>query len=214
MSNLKKLQKTTDIEGDPLQPIYYVLVGLLVVFIGLMIYTTFFPSQIPIVGLEGNGNFKGNEDAKISIVEFSDFQCSACYSAYSTMKKISQNYSDEVKITFRHFPLMSIHPFAKTAAEASECAADQGKFWEMHDALFDNQDDLSLENITSISSTLGLDSQKFNACLASGEKSKKVLGDYQYALSIGLNSTPTIFVDGLKYSNLSYEKLQALIESK
>jgi len=214
MSNMKKMQRTANAEADPLQFIYYVIAGLLVVFAGLMIYTVFFPSQIPISGLEANGHFKGNEDAKIRVVEFSDFECPACYSAFVALKKISQNYSGDVKITYRHFPLMSIHKFAKTAAEASECAADRGKFWEMHDALFENQDDLLLKTLNSISSTLGLDETEFNECVVSGKKSERVLSDYSYALSIGINSTPTIFIDGVKYSNPSYEKLQSIIESK
>jgi len=109
----------------------------------------------------------------------------------------------------RHFLLTGIHKFAKAAAEASECAADQGYFWEMHDSLFENQGDLSLETLKSISSALGLDEAEFNECIVSGKKSEKVLLDYSYALSIGLNSTPTIFVDGVKYPTLVMRNCKA-----
>ena len=89
----------------------------------------------------GNGSSVGPKDAKITLVEFSDFQCPFCARAYPTINQLMKDYDGKVQLVFKHFPLISIHPRAQKAAEAAECAKDQGKFWEFHDALFETQND-------------------------------------------------------------------------
>ena len=91
----------------------------------------------------GNAPTKGPKDAKITFVEFSDFQCPFCNRVYPTINQLMKDYDGKVQLVFKHFPLISIHPHAQKAAEAAECAKDQGKFWEFHDALFENQQDWS-----------------------------------------------------------------------
>ncbi len=91
----------------------------------------------------GSSSVRGNTDAKVTIIEFSDFQCPYCSRALPTVKKILADYGDKIAFSYKHFPLVSIHPRAQKAAEAAECAKDQGKFWEMHDKLFEGQTDWS-----------------------------------------------------------------------
>ncbi len=91
----------------------------------------------------GNAETKGPKDAKITFIEYSDFQCPFCSRAYPTINQLMKDYDGKAQLVFKHFPLISIHPRAQKAAEAAECARDQGKFWEFHDALFENQQDWS-----------------------------------------------------------------------
>ena len=91
----------------------------------------------------GDANVKGKAGSKVTIVEFSDFQCPYCSRAYPVVNQVMKEYGDKVQLVFKQFPLVSIHPHAQKAAEAAACAADQGKFWEMHNALFEHQSEWS-----------------------------------------------------------------------
>ncbi|MFH1610573.1 MAG: DsbA family protein, partial [Patescibacteria group bacterium] len=116
------------------------------------------PDQpVSLEGLEvkSTDHVRGNKDAKITIVEYSDFQCPYCSSFHTTMQQVMQVYPNDVKWVYRHFPLDSIHPVARKAAEASECAADQGKFWEYTDEVFANQKGLTLDGLSTIAGTVG-----------------------------------------------------------
>ena len=215
MSKIKELKKSKpETEGSGI--IYTalaVLVGLLVLAV---IYFSFFVPKpaIDFGLLEGNAHFKGNPDAKVRIVEFSDFQCPACGAAFPNIERIFSEYSGRIKFTYRHFPLSTIHPFAQKAAEASECSAEQGKFWEMYEKLFQNQQSLAIDDLKSYAVSLGLDSAQFSQCLDSGKYASKVASDFSYGVSIGVNSTPTFYINGEKYSNLSYDQFKSVIDSK
>lgn len=215
MSKLKEMKKS--VEAKPSFGWLYTLLGAAIILGGIaFLYLALFNSSQPVdlAKLEAAGHSKGNPDAKVRIVEFSDFQCPACGIAYPTVKKIFEEFSSEIYFTYRHFPLRTQHPFAQKAAEASECAAEQGKFWEMHDALFENQQNLKVDDLKSYASGMGLDSEKFNACLASGKLASKVSADFSAGTALGVNSTPTFFINGQKYSNLSYDEFKAIIASK
>ena len=155
-------------------------------------------------GVQPSGNIKvdvGNDDpvlgdknAQITIVEFSDFQCPFCARAYSgavaEIRNSAYFKNGDVNLVFKHFPLNSIHPQAQKAAEASECANRQGKFWEYHDTLFENQQALDIASLKSYASQLGLDTGKFNKCLDGGEASAKVAKDLAASTAAGGRGTP------------------------
>ena len=108
------------------------------------------PVSLEALEIKDTDHIRGNKNAQITIVEYSDFQCPYCLRFHETMKQIITNYSDDVRWVYRHFPLDSIHPVARKASEASECANDQGKFWEYTDEVFVNQSGLSLESSSTI----------------------------------------------------------------
>lgn len=141
--------------------------------------------------------FIGNENAKVTIVEFSDFQCPYCKKGYDTMKEVLANYPEDVKIVFVNFPL-SFHQYAQKAAEASECAFAQGKFEEYHDMLFENQDALTLDDLKGYAATLGMDTETFNTCLDSGEMTAEVEGDITSGSEHGVTGTPAFIINGEK----------------
>ncbi|MBL7141926.1 DsbA family protein [Patescibacteria group bacterium] len=141
-------------------------------------------------------HFRGDANALVTIVEFSDFQCPYCSSFHQTMLKIVKDFPKEVKWVYKHFPLDSIHPFARKAAEASECAADQNKFWEYTDELFVKQREISPALFTEIAGTTGLDINQFNGCLESGKYASKVEADYQQGIKAGVQGTPGSFING------------------
>jgi protein-disulfide isomerase/copper chaperone CopZ len=158
---------------------------------------------------------KGDFNAPITLVEFSDFECPFCERHYPTLNRILNEYKGKVRLVYKHFPLSSIHPNAQKAAEASECAAEQGKFWEYHDKLFENQrSGFSVEKFKQWAKELGLDTTKFNDCLDSGKYAQKVKDDYQEGLQKGVSGTPSVFVNGeLIVGAVPYEVLKQKIDS-
>ncbi len=140
----------------------------------------------------------GKSNAPVTIVEFSDFECPFCGRHFSqTHPDIVKNYIDtgKVKLVYRDFPL-SFHPNAEKAAEAAECANEQGKFWEMHDKLFSNQQSLSVANYKQWAKDLKLDSAKFDSCLDSGKYASEIAKDEADGTKYGVSGTPSFFIDG------------------
>lgn len=155
--------------------------------------------------VEAKGPSRGPDDAKVTIVEFSDFECPFCSKAKNTVDKVMEAYPGKVKLVFRQYPL-PMHPNAPKAAEAALCAGDQGKFWEMHDKLFENQRALNAESYKSYATALGLDDAKFTACMDSGEKAKIVAEDMKAGDEVGVGSTPTFFINGRELSGAQPEE--------
>lgn len=152
--------------------------------------------------------------AKVTITEYSDFQCPYCSRAAMTLKDIKETYGDRVDITFKHFPL-PFHNYARKAAEASECAREQGKFWGYHDILFENQNNLGIDSLKGYASQLGLDREKFDSCLDNGEKADVVKQNYEEGISKGVTGTPTFFINGNKLVGAQpFEKFKAVIDSE
>jgi protein-disulfide isomerase len=157
---------------------------------------------------------RGNEDAKITIVEFSDFECPFCSRFHPTLQQAMGEYGDDVRWVYKHFPLDSIHPQARPAAEASECAGEQGKFWEYSDELFANQASLGDAYFKQLASQQGLNTSKFNDCLASGKYADKVEADYQAGIAAGVRGTPTSFINGQEINGAQpYASVKAAIDS-
>ena len=133
----------------------------------------------------------------VIIEEFSDFECPYCARAQPTLDALKQKYGDQIEIVYKHLPL-SFHPNAQKAAEASECARDQGQFWPYHDILFANQDALTLSDLKQYAADLSLDTEQFNTCLDTGEKASVIQADLQEAQERGASGTPTFFIAGEK----------------
>ena len=141
---------------------------------------------------------KGNKNARIQVVEFADFQCPFCKEAAGILKNVFAEFPDALYFQYRHFPIEREHPFARGAAEASMCARDQGKFWEYHDILFQNQGDLSPAALNGYAQTIGLDMQAFLGCVKERVSAPLVQKDFNAGLLLGVAATPTFFINGRK----------------
>lgn len=137
------------------------------------------------------------EQAKIIIEEYSDFQCPYCGKAYPTVKQVKETYGDSIEFVYKHFPLPS-HTFAQKAAEASECARNQGKFWEYHNILFANQLALTVSDLKQYALDLGLNGDQFNGCLDSDIKKDIVRNNLLEGQRKGVTGTPSFFINGKK----------------
>jgi predicted DsbA family dithiol-disulfide isomerase len=157
---------------------------------------------------------RGPADAPVTIVEFSDFECPFCGALFPTLKALEQTHAKTVRLVYRHFPLTNIHPYAQKAAEASLCAHDQGRFWEMHDSLFGFQQDLTVKSLKLRARELNLDTAAFDACLDSGEQAARVKADMADAAKAGVTGTPTLFVNGRILLGNQPAELRALIEDE
>jgi len=139
-------------------------------------------------------HIRGNPNAKVTMIEFSDFQCPFCNKVAPTLKQILDKYPNDVRLVYRHLPLNSIHPYAQKAAEASECAADQGKFWEYHDLLFANQSALQISDLKKYAADLKLNTSTFNSCPDSNKYAERVNKQTAEAQAAGISGTPGTFV--------------------
>jgi protein-disulfide isomerase len=142
-----------------------------------------------------NGASKGPATAPVQIIEFSDFQCPYCQRAHSTIQQVLDTYGDRIQFVYRHFPLPN-HPHARPAAEAAQCAAEQGKFWPYHDKLFASPSQLSEPDLKKHAAELGLDASKFDACVDSHKYKAQVETDAQAGEQAGVNGTPAFFING------------------
>lgn len=136
-------------------------------------------------------------NALVSVVEFADLECPACRTAHQTVNKaIIETYGNRITFSFKHFPLRSLHRYAYEAAQAAECAADEGKFWEFIDLAYEHQDQMSSSALRTWAAELGLDADRFDRCVKSGIKGDVVMADYVEGESLGVRGTPTYFVNG------------------
>jgi protein-disulfide isomerase len=169
---------------------------------------------------EGGAGVKGKEDAPITIVEFSEYQCPFCAQyVEEAYQDIWRGYDDKIRYIFRDFPL-SFHQHAQTMAEAARCAGDQGQYWEMHDLLFEKNEEWSAEEdvtslLTSYASQLGLDKDEFNNCLDSGKYNQAVKDDFSLGQNIGVSGTPTFFINGRQLVGAQpFEAFKTIIEEE
>jgi len=140
----------------------------------------------------------GNPAAPLKIVMFADFSCPYSQQAAFTMRSLAAEFGDKIYYVYKDFPLVDVHPEAELASEAAACAQDQGKFWEMHDKLYQNQSDLSAESIINYARALDLETGKFISCLNSGVKSQGIELDLAEGLQAGVYGTPTFFLGNEK----------------
>jgi len=160
--------------------------------------------------------FIGPEDAPITIIEFSDYQCPYCKKWHDeVLDRMLANYPGQIRFVYRDFPLISIHPGAAPAAEAADCAGEQGSYWPFYQALFSMKYDLTTEAYQQYAAELGLDMQAFAECLADRRYEPEVMGDYNYAVNLGVSSTPTFFINGIPIVGAQpYEVFKQLIDKE
>ena len=157
----------------------------------------------------------GSANAPVTLIEFSDFQCPFCARVMPTLKKVKDTYGDKVRIVWKDFPLTSIHPQAFKAAEAAQCAREQGKFWELHDVLFANQQTLQPEELKKHAAAVGIDLPKFNACFDASKYGERVQQQMSAGTQLGVGSTPSIFINGRLVSGAQpYEVFAGIIDEE
>jgi predicted DsbA family dithiol-disulfide isomerase len=158
----------------------------------------------------------GKEGAAVTLVEFSDFQCPFCHRFAPTLKQVEEKFGDKVHVVYRQYPLTSIHPFAFKAAEASLCAHEQGKFWEMHDILFAEQEKLAVTDLKAKAGRIGLNQKKFDTCLDTGRYVEQIQKDMKEGTRVGVTGTPAVFINGaeLKGGAVPYETVAEAIQQE
>lgn len=161
------------------------------------------------------GPSRGPADAPITVIEFGDYQCPFCHHFEPALESVIEQYSHQVRFVFRNFPLTEIHPEAMHAAEAAMCADQQGKFWPMHDAIYADGAPLSDSSLRALAKQVGLDSQKFENCVRSEVPVKAINADLQAGEDLGVEATPTLFIDG-RYINgdVPRKQLVSVIEEE
>jgi len=156
---------------------------------------------------------QGPADAPVTLVEYGDYECPHCGRAYPIVKSVQKHFGTRLRFVFRNFPLSESHPHAEQAAVSAEAAADFGKFWEMHDLLFENQNHLELADIGSYAVKAGIARKAFDDEIRSGKKERRVHEDFMSGVRSGVNGTPTFFLNGARYDGpWDYQDLVDVIE--
>lgn len=160
-------------------------------------------------------HISGDEKAWVELLEYGDYQCPYCGRAYPIVKSIQQQLGNNLKFVFRNFPLTKIHPQAKLAAIATEAAGLQGRFWEMHNVIFENQKRLYRRALLDYAAGINLDLMQFETDLDNEVLAEKVMSDFESGLRSGVNATPTFFINGEKYTgNWDGDELEIFLTMK
>lgn len=141
----------------------------------------------------------GSEGAPVTLVEYADFECPHCLGAYWMLKEMTAWLGDDLRYVFRHFPVSDLHSHAQAAAEAAEAAAGDGKFWQMHDVLYEHQQMLDDRSLVSYASIINLDGCKFKQQMAERDFANKVHSDVESGVASGVSTTPTFFINGVRH---------------
>jgi protein-disulfide isomerase len=159
-------------------------------------------------------HIQGNSDAPITLVEYGDYECPHCGRAHLILKRIQHRFGDQIRLVFRNFPLKQMHPMAEPAAETAEFAATQGKFWETHDAIFENQKSLSPEFLFELAERVGVSAEGLREALQTEAFVARVRHDFLSGVRSGVNGTPTFFINGQRHdASYEYDDLVAGIEN-
>jgi predicted DsbA family dithiol-disulfide isomerase len=157
----------------------------------------------------------GPDNAPVTIVEFADFECPFCGGLFKTLKTVEKSYPERVRFVYRQFPLTSMHPHAQKAAEASLCANDQNRFWEFHDSMFGNQENLTVDDLKKRAVDFKLNTAAFNTCLDTGAKVGAVTKDVEEGRAAGVSGTPAMFINGrFLAGNQPYADIREVIEDE
>jgi len=151
----------------------------------------------------------GPATAAITLVEYGDYECPYCGAAHPIVKEVRRRMGNSLRFAFRHFPLSRMHPHAERAAEAAEAAGAQGKFWQMHDMLYENQAALEDDDLVTYAAAIGLDLERFGQDMLDGVHAARVRADFLSGVRSGVNGTPTFFINGHRHDG-SYD-LQTLL---
>jgi protein-disulfide isomerase len=156
-------------------------------------------------------HIRGPKDAAVTLVEYGDYECPHCGRAYPIVREIERRMEDRLRFVYRHFPLTQMHPHAEPAAEAAEAAGSHGRFWEMHDTLFQHQEALDEAHLIQYGSRVGIDPQWLTDALLNHAFHERVREDFMSGVRSGVNGTPTFFINGIRYDG-SYD-LPALYQA-
>jgi protein-disulfide isomerase len=163
--------------------------------------------------LRENDHIRGGSDPEITLVEFGDYECPGCGEAYYVISRIESEMGDALRFVFREFPYARLHPHAELAAQAAEAAGAQGRFWEMHDLLFQNQQALELHDLIGYAKQLSLDVKEFKENLKTEKYMDRIREDFRSGVQNGVFGTPTIFLNGIRHNDeCDYDTLMAAIE--
>lgn len=166
------------------------------------------------IAVTDSDHIRGDKNAPITIIEYSDFQCPFCQRFHDTMKQVMEAYPNDVRWVYKHFPLDSIHPYARGAAEASECAGDQDKFWEFTDILYANQSSIKPDYFSEVAKDLGLNTKTFDDCLSSGKYASLVTDQFNEGRQNGVTGTPGNFINGqIVKGAVPFSQMQTMIDS-
>jgi protein-disulfide isomerase len=155
---------------------------------------------------------QGPDDAPVTLVEYGDYQCPHCGRAHPVVKRLQQHFGRSLRFVFRNFPLNEMHPMAEPAAETAEFAATHGKFWAIHDAIFEHQNELSIDLLGKLARQDGLDAEALDSALSSGQFRERVRNDFKGGVRSGVNGTPTFFINGQRHDGgFDYESLSNAI---
>jgi protein-disulfide isomerase len=170
-------------------------------------------SILELLPLRPDDHVRGNENAEITLVEFGDYECPGCAEAYFVIKKIESEMGDDLRFCFRHFPYARLHPHAELAAQAAEAAGAQGKFWEMHESLFENQQALEFDDLIARAENLQLNVEVFREALKNETYLDRVRADFRSGVQNGVFSTPGIFINGIRLNeSADYDTLRDAIQ--
>jgi protein-disulfide isomerase len=159
-------------------------------------------------------HFQGSSDAAVTLVEYGDYECPYCGAAYPIVKEVQARLGERLRFVFRNFPITTSHPHAEQAAEAAEAAAAQGRFWEMHDHLYEHQRQLEDADLHAYAEALGLDVARFASELAGHIHAERVREDFMSGVRSGVNGTPTFYINGVRHdSSYDVDTLLAALES-
>ena len=158
---------------------------------------------------------QGDANAKCTLVEYGDYECPYCGEAYPIVKQLQKHFGKDLRFVFRNFPLTEIHPYAEHAAETAEFAGANGKFWEMHDLLYQTQDNLKDKALDGDATKLGLSADQLNEALEAGTYRDRVRADFSGGVTSGVNGTPTFYLNGQRHNgSFDYDTLAAAVQQE
>jgi protein-disulfide isomerase len=166
------------------------------------------------VEITDHDHAQGSADAPITLLEYGDYECPYCGKAYPAVRRIQKQMGDRLRFVFRNFPLNTIHEHASQAAQAAEAAGGQGKFWAMHDLLYENQENLADVDLRQYALKAGLEIYRFESDMAGEVYAKKVRDDFRGGVRSGVNGTPTFFINGYRFNEtVNYENLLVAVKA-
>jgi protein-disulfide isomerase len=164
------------------------------------------------VPVSDDDHIQGKKNAAVTLVEYGDYECPYCGHAYPIIKQVQEHFDSNIRFVFRNFPLTEIHPLAKPAAQVAEYAASEGVFWQMHDLIYENQANLSIELLLELAASLDLSKVKLQEALEKNAFEQKIQKDFIGGVKSGVNGTPTLFINNLRYPGpVEFEDLVSAI---
>ena len=175
--------------------------------------TTQWDTVLAVAVDDDRDHIQGPADAAVTLVEYGDYECPYCGAAYPIVKQLQARMGDTLRFVFRNFPITTSHPHAEQAAEAAEAGAAQGRFWEMHDLLYENQTRLRDQDLHAYAEQLGIDVERFDKDLAEHVHAPRVREDFMSGVRSGVNGTPSFYVNGARHDDsYDFETLLAALE--